>query len=148
MNIPSDLRFAETHEWVRVSKAKDKAKDKDIATVGISDYAQEELTDIVYVDLPKVGDVVEAGTDCAVVESVKAASDIYAPVSGKVVEINQEIVDNPSLVNEDPYGKGWFFKIKASDLAELEDLMSDTDYEEHLGEIAEEGGDEDEEEEK
>ena len=144
MNIPTDLKFAETHEWVRVNKV----KDKDIATVGISDYAQEELTDIVYVDLPKVGDEVEAGTDCAVVESVKAASDLYAPVSGKVIEINQDIVENPGLVNEDPYGKGWFFKIRMSDAAELDDLMSDTDYEEHLGEIAQDGGDEDEEDEK
>ena len=144
MNIPTDLKYAETHEWVRVSKV----KDKDIATVGISDYAQEELTDIVYVDLPKVGDEVEASTDCAVVESVKAASDLYAPVSGKVIEINQDIVENPGLVNEDPYGKGWFFKIKMSDAAEIDDLMSDTDYEEHLGEISEDGGAEDEEDEK
>jgi glycine cleavage system H protein len=144
MNIPSDLKYAETHEWARAGKA----KDKDIVAVGISDYAQEELTDIVYVDLPKVGDEVEAGTDCAVVESVKAASDIYSPVTGKVVEINQAIVDNPSLVNEDPYGKGWFFKVKIKDPAELDDLMSDTDYEEHLAEIAEDGGEEDEEDEK
>jgi glycine cleavage system H protein len=140
MNIPTDLKYAETHEWARVGKA----KDKDIVTVGISDYAQEELTDIVYVDLPKLGDTVEVGTDCAVVESVKAASDVYAPVSGKVIEVNTAIVDNPSLVNEDPYGKGWFFKIKMSDPAELDDLMSDSDYEEHLAEA--EGADEDEDE--
>ncbi len=140
MNIPTDLKYAETHEWARVGKA----KDKDIVTVGVSDYAQEELTDIVYVDLPKLGDTVEVGADCAVVESVKAASDIYAPVSGKVVEINAAIVDNPALVNEDPYGKGWFFKIKMSDPAELDDLMSDSDYEEHLAEA--EGEDEDEDE--
>lgn len=144
MNIPSDLKYAETHEWARAGKG----KDKDIVTVGISDYAQEELTDIVYVDLPKVGDEVEAGSDCAVVESVKAASDIYSPVTGKVVEINQAIVDNPGLVNEDPYGKGWFFKVKIKDPAELDDLMSDTDYEEHLAEIAEDSGDEDDEDEK
>jgi len=144
MNIPSDLKYAETHEWARVGKA----KDKDIVTVGITDYAQEALTDIVYVDLPKVGDEVEAGSDCAVVESVKAASDIYSPVTGKVVEINQAVADNPSLVNEDPYGKGWLFKVKIKDPAELDDLMSDTDYEEHLAEIAEDNGEEDEEDEK
>ena len=138
MNIPSDLKYTETHEWVRVSK------NKDSVTVGISDYAQEALTDIVYVDLPKVGDDVDAGSDCAVVESVKAASDIYAPISGKITDINQEVIDNPGLVNEDPYGKGWFFKIKISDPAELEDLLSDTDYEEQLGE--EDGDDEDEDE--
>jgi glycine cleavage system H protein len=143
MNIPSDLKYAETHEWVRAGKG----KDKDLATIGISDYAQEELTDIVYVDLPKVGDEVEVGSECAVVESVKAASDIYAPVSGKVIEINQEVVDNPALINEDPYGKGWLFKVKMSDGAELDDLLTDSDYEEHLGEL-DEGADEDEEDEK
>ena len=140
MNIPPDLKYTETHEWVRTDKT------KEFVTVGISDYAQEELTDIVYVDLPKVGDELEAGSDCAVVESVKAASDIYAPVSGTVVEINQAILDNPSLVNEDPYGKGWFFKVKLSAPEEIDDLLSDTDYEEHVSALEEEDeGDDDDE---
>src|SRR5215204_3796941 len=105
-NIPSDLRYAKSHEWVRVAG--------DTATVGITDHAQHELTDVVFVELPAVGRKVTAGEACAVVESVKTASDIYAPVSGEVVEINNAVSDNPALVNSDPYGQGWFFRVKLS----------------------------------
>src|SRR5205809_5150679 len=101
-NVPSDLRYAKTHEWVRVSG--------DTATVGITDHAQHELTDVVFVELPAVGAQVKAGEACAVVESVKTASDIYSPVSGQIVEVNQAAVDNPALVNNDPSGTGRFYK--------------------------------------
>ncbi len=140
MNVPSDLKYTESHEWVKLSK------DKATATVGLTDFAQEELTDIVYLDLPKVGDEIEAGTECAVVESVKAASDIYAPLSGQVTEINQAVLDDPAVVNEDAFGKGWLFKMKLADPAEIEELLSDSDYEEILSE--KESQDEDDDEEK
>src|SRR5580698_6358071 len=105
-NIPSDLKYAKSHEWVRVSG--------DIATIGISDHAQHELTDVVFVELPVVNRQVKAGESCAVVESVKTASDIYAPVSGQVTEVNKAVVDNPARANTEPYGEGWFFKVKLS----------------------------------
>src|SRR5579864_9084016 len=103
-NVPGDLKFAKSHEWVRLSG--------DTAAVGISDHAQHELTDVVFVELPAVGRKVKAGESCAVVESVKTASDIYSPVSGEITEINKAAVDNPALVNTEPYGAGWFYKIK------------------------------------
>ena len=140
MNVPSDLKYTESHEWVKLSK------DKSTATIGLTDFAQEELTDIVYLDLPKVGDEIEAGTECAVVESVKAASDIYAPLSGQITEVNAEVLEDPAIVNEDAFGKGWLFKLKLADPAEIEELLSDTDYEEILSE--KESQDEDEDEEK
>src|SRR5947207_2291959 len=99
-NVPSDLKYAKSHEWVRVTG--------DVATVGISDHAQHELTDVVFVELPAMGRKIKAGEACAVVESVKTASDIYSPVSGEVVKTNQGVVDQPALVNSDPYGAGWF----------------------------------------
>ena len=102
MNVPDDLRFAPTHEWLRSADG----------CVGISDHAQAELTDIVYVDLPKIGTKLAAGQTVAVVESVKAASDIYCPVGGEVVEVNEALVGNPALVNTEPYGDGWLFKLK------------------------------------
>src|SRR5687768_15487333 len=102
-NVPPDLKYAKSHEWVRVSG--------DTATVGITDHAQHELTDVVFVELPAVGRSVKAGEACAVVESVKTASDIYSPVSGQVLEVNKAVVDNPALVNSEPYGAGWFFKL-------------------------------------
>ena len=108
MNVPDDLRFAPTHEWLRASDG----------CVGISDHAQAELTDIVYVDLPKVGAKLAAGQTAAVVESVKAASDIYSPVSGEVVEVNAALAGNPALVNTDPYGEGWLFKLKDVEAAD------------------------------
>ncbi len=118
--IPSDLKYAKSHEWVRVSG--------DVATVGITDHAQHELTDIVFVELPESGRKIKAGDDCAVVESVKTASDIYSPVSGEVTEVNRAVVDDPALVNSDPYGDGWFYKIKLSNPAELSGLMSPEQY--------------------
>ncbi len=125
MSVPNNLKYAKSHEWVRV--------EGDTAVVGISDHAQHELTDIVYVELPPVGDRVEAGKECAVVESVKAASDIYAPVTGDIVAVNEELTRTPELVNQDSYGKGWMFKVKLSDLAELGELLSPTDYAAHIG---------------
>ena len=120
MNVPSDLRFNSSHEWVRL--------DGDIATVGISDHAQEELTDVVFVELPLVGRNVDAGDPTAVVESVKAASDIYAPISGEVVEVNLDVEGDPALVNTDPYGRGWIFKLRVKNAAEVEGLLDATMY--------------------
>ena len=124
-NVPSDLRYARTHEWVRVSG--------DTATVGITDHAQHELTDVVFVELPAVGAQVKAGEACAVVESVKTASDIYSPVGGQIVEVNQAAVDNPALVNSEPYGDGWFYKIKLRNPAELNALLSPDAYTAQIG---------------
>jgi glycine cleavage system H protein len=125
MNLPSDLKYADSHEWAKV--------DGQVATIGITDHAQQELTDVVFVELPKVGTQVSAGKACAVVESVKAASDIYAPISGEVVEINPQVTANPALVNTDPYGKGWFFKVKLSSPDELNRLKSADAYKQLIG---------------
>ncbi|HVR37279.1 MAG TPA: glycine cleavage system protein GcvH [Methylomirabilota bacterium] len=119
-NVPSDLRYAKSHEWVRV--------DGDTATIGITDHAQHELTDIVFVELPAKARKVNAGEACAVVESVKTASDIYAPVGGEVIEVNQAVVDNPALVNSEPYGGGWFFKLKLAKPDEVKNLLTPEDY--------------------
>lgn len=119
-NIPTDLKYAKSHEWARLSG--------DTATIGITDHAQHELTDIVFVELPDIGKKVKAGEACAVVESVKTASDIYSPVSGEVTEINKAVVDNPALVNTDPYAGGWFYKIKTSSPAEVQGLLSPEQY--------------------
>ena len=124
MNIPTDLRYCPSHEWVRL--------EGDVATIGISDHAQEELTDVVFVELPEIGRTVDPGDPTAVVESVKAASDIYAPLGGEVVEANPDVEADPSLVNTDPYGKGWIFKIKVKDAAAVESLMDATAYEAHI----------------
>ena len=113
--------FTEDHEWVDV--------DGDIGTVGITDYAQGQLGDIVFVDVPEEGKTVAKGDEAAVVESVKAASDVYSPVSGTVIEGNADLADNPGLVNEDADGEGWFFKLTLSDLDELKDLMDESKYE-------------------
>jgi glycine cleavage system H protein len=119
-NVPQDLKYAETHEWLRV--------EGENATVGISDHAQAELTDIVYVELPAVGAQAEAAKPIAVVESVKAASDIYSPVSGTVTEVNPELASNPALVNTDPYGAGWLFKLKIAKPAEIAALKTPAAY--------------------
>ncbi len=124
-DIPSDLKYTKSHEWVRIAG--------DTATIGISDHAQAELTDIVFVELPEGGREVKAGEACAVVESVKTASDIYAPVSGKILESNKTVVDDPSLVNKEPYAGGWFFKIKLSNPAEANSLMSPEQYQAQVG---------------
>ena len=119
-NVPADLKYAKSHEWVRING--------DAGTVGITDHAQHELTDIVFVELPAVGRKVKAGEACAVVESVKTASDIYSPVSGEIIEINPAVVENPALVNTDPHAAGWFYKLKLSQPAELDMLLSPSDY--------------------
>jgi glycine cleavage system H protein len=124
MSIPADLRFSPSHEWVRL--------EGDIATVGISDHAQEELTDVVFVELPQIGRVVDGGDPTAVVESVKAASDIYAPVAGEVIEANSDVESDPSLVNTDPYGKGWIFKLRVKNVAEVESMLSPEAYASHI----------------
>ena len=119
-NVPADLKYAKSHEWVRVSG--------EIATVGISDHAQHELTDVVFVELPPVGRVLKSGEGAAVVESVKTASDVYSPVGGEVVEVNSAVVDNPALVNTAPYAEGWFFKVRLNSPGELNQLLSAAEY--------------------
>jgi glycine cleavage system H protein len=123
--VPSDLRYAKSHEWVRVNG--------DVATVGITDHAQHELTDVVFVELPAVGRAVKAGEGCAVVESVKTASDIYAPVSGQIVGVNAAVSANPALVNTAPFGDGWFLQIKLSNAAEVENLLTPEAYKAQIG---------------
>jgi len=125
MNVPQNLRYNTSHEWVLL--------EGDVATIGISDHAQEELTDVVFVELPPVGKTVDAGDPTAVVESVKAASDIYAPIAGEVVEVNDAVEADPSLVNTDPYGKGWIFKLKVKNAAQLETLLDAAGYEALIG---------------
>lgn len=121
--IPGDLKFNTSHEWARV-------EDAGTVTVGISDHAQGALGDLVYVELPSVGDTVKAGNACAVVESVKAASDIYSPVSGEIVAVNAALADKPETINEDAYGDGWIFTVRISDRAELDQLLDASAYEE------------------
>ena len=125
MLVPEDLKYAETHEWVRV--------DKTIGTVGITDHAQAELTDIVFVELPKVGAKVTAKEQAAVVESVKAASDIYSPVSGEVTEVNSELESNPALVNTAPYAEGWLFKVQLEEGVDLSELKDAAAYRAQIG---------------
>jgi len=125
-NIPEQLRYATSHEWIKVEDG--------IGTVGITDHAQSELSDVVYVDLPKVGVKVVAGSTVAVIESVKAASDIYSPVSGEIVETNPELVKKPELVNQDSYGAAWLFKIKLSDPNEVNALKDAAGYKAQIGE--------------
>ncbi|MBL4821422.1 MAG: glycine cleavage system protein GcvH [Gammaproteobacteria bacterium] len=120
---PDDLKYASSHEWVKID-------DDGIATVGISDHAQQALGDIVFIELPELNTVVAAGNDIAVVESVKAASDIYTPISGEVIDINEALVDAPEIVNSDPYEQGWLFKLKPSDEADLDELMDADTYKE------------------
>jgi glycine cleavage system H protein len=124
-NIPSDLKYAKSHEWVRVAG--------DVATIGITDHAQHELTDVVFVELPEVGRKLKAGEACAVVESVKTASDIYSPISGEVTEVNGAVVANPALVNTEPYGSGWFFKVKVSNAAEANSMLTADGYRAQIG---------------
>ncbi len=121
---PKDYLYTEDHEWIKV--------EGNIGTVGITDYAQKQLGDIVYVELPEVDDEFDKGDEVATVESVKAASPVMIPVSGKIVEINEELEDAPETVNQDPHGKGWFFKVEISDESELDGLMSAEQYEEYI----------------
>lgn len=125
MNVPDDLHYTESHEWVR--------QEGDNARVGITDHAQAELTDVVYVELPKIGAQVEARSPIAVVESVKAASDIYAPVKGTVVEVNKALQSNPALINTDPFGEGWIFALKIDDAAQLKNLKDAAAYRAAIG---------------
>lgn len=124
-NVPDNLRYRESHEWIDATQ--------DPSPVGITDHAQAELTDVVFAELPKVGRVVKAGEQVAVIESVKAASDIYAPVAGEIVAVNDALTSNPALINTDPYGDGWMFKIKPADAAEAGELMSAEAYKAHIG---------------
>lgn len=124
-NYPSELRYAKSHEWVRDDS-------NGVYTVGITEHAQELLGDLVYVELPEVGSEVNAGDGAGVVESVKAASDIYAPISGEVVAINETLADAPEKVNQEPFKGGWLFKVKASDATELDELLDADGYAEHV----------------
>ena len=124
-NVPNDLRYAKSHEWLRSAG--------EAVVVGITDHAQHELTDVVFVELPVVGRKLRAGEACAVVESVKTASDIYAPVAGEVIEANAALPANPGLVNTDPYGAGWFFKLKPSSAGEAAALLSADQYRAQIG---------------
>jgi glycine cleavage system H protein len=125
MNIPENLKYTVDHEWI--------ALEGDVVTVGITHHAQEELTDIVFVELPEIGRECEAEEGIAVVESVKAASDIYAPLAGEIVEANIDLEADPALVNTDPHGKGWIFKMKVNNLADVEALMDAVAYNSHIG---------------
>ncbi len=121
-NIPSELKYVASHEWIR-------DEGDGTVTVGITDFAQAQLGDVVFVELPEVGTVVAKEDAIAVVESVKAASDIYAPVSGEIIEVNEALVDEPEKANEEPYGGAWFFKVKLTDQSELDDLLTADQYE-------------------
>lgn len=122
MNLPQDLKYTETHEWVRVEDS--------LLRVGITDFAQSQLADLTFVDLPSVNSEVEAGDEVAVVESVKAASDIYAPVSGTIVEVNEALLSAPEAINNDPFGEGWLFVIKPADSGVLDTLLDPAAYQE------------------
>ncbi len=126
MEFPDDLKYTKEHEWVKA--------DGKVATVGITDYAQEQLGDIVYVELPDDGEIVSKGDAFGVVESVKSVSDVSAPVSGKVVETNDPLKDNPEIINGDPYSDGWIAKFEMSDASEISDLMSAKEYGEYVNE--------------
>lgn len=128
-NIPSDVKYAKSHEWVRLNE-------DGSVTVGISDSAQDQLGDMVFIEVPDTGITVVADEACAVVESVKAASDVYAPLSGEVIETNEELADSPEVVNQDAYGKGWIFRLQPSDINELDNLMDANAYEAYLADEA------------
>lgn len=122
--LPKNLKYASTHEWARL--------EGNIVTVGITDHAQDALGDVVYVELPEVGDELSAGDEAGVVESVKAASDIYAPVSGEVIEINEALIDAPETINSDPYNEGWFYRMRVSDASELDNLLAADEYQDQV----------------
>ncbi len=123
--VPGELKYTKTHEWVKI--------ENDIATIGITDHAQHELSEVVFVELPQKGKKVKAGEPCAVVESHKTASDVYSPLSGEVIESNMTLSNNLELINSDPYGKGWFFKIKIDNPNELNNLLSAEEYAKLIG---------------
>lgn len=126
-NVPEQLRYAKTHEWVR-------REDDGTVTIGITEHAQELLGDMVFVELPEAGERVEADADCAVVESVKAASDVYAPLAGEVAAVNEQLEGSPELVNQSPYGDGWLFRLRPDDIADLDRLMDAAAYSEMVEE--------------
>jgi glycine cleavage system H protein len=130
VNFPSDLRYTKEHEWVRV--------EGDAGTIGITDYAQDQLGDVVYLDLPKAGASAAQGEKMGEIESVKAVSDLYSPVTGEITDVNQDAVDNPEVVNDDPYGRGWMIKVRLADAVEVEGLMSAQDYEAFVDKLMEE----------
>jgi len=125
MNVPEDLYYSKNHEWARL-------EDDGTVTVGITDYAQGELTDVVYLELPELGKEVEADDDVAVAESVKGASEIYAPIAGEILAVNEQAVEDPAIINGDPYGDGWLFKLRVSDTSGLKELMNAEAYKELL----------------
>ena len=129
-NIPADLKYTKSHEWVRTLANGN-------VEVGITDHAQGALGDLVFVEVPEAGKSLKAGDSFAVVESVKAASDIYAPISGKVIEVNEELPDSPNTINEDPYGDGWLVRLQPKNVADVEELMDSDAYEELVGELGE-----------
>lgn len=122
-NVPQELKYTQSHEWVLVSEDGQ-------ATIGITDHAQELLGDMVFIELPEMDRELDAGEECSVVESVKAASDVYSPVAGTVIAVNEKLADAPELVNEDPYGEGWMFRLQISDASQLDDLLDASAYEE------------------
>lgn len=128
-HTPSELKYASSHEWARL-------EDDGTVTIGITDHAQEALGDVVFVELPEVGVVLTAGDDAGVVESVKAASDIYAPIGGEVIEINEALGDEPETVNSDPYSEGWFYKLRPADASELDGMLSSEDYQQQCADDA------------
>ena len=127
MNVPDDLLYTKSHEWVRM--------DGDVATVGVTDFAQDQLSDVTFIELPAVGDQVSAEEEVAVVESVKAASDVYAPMTGVICQVNHRLETTPDILNHDPYGEGWLFKIKISDSSEVEGFVDAAAYSETLPEM-------------
>jgi len=133
VNIPTELRYTTEHEWIRA--------EGDLGTVGITDYAQDQLGDIVYLDLPATGSTLEQGSKLGEIESVKAVSDLYAPVSGEVIEVNEDAVDEPEAINNDPYGRGWLIRIRLSNPPQLDKLLTGEEYDEHITREMEENTD-------
>jgi len=130
MEIPKDLKYTNEHEWARI--------EGDIATVGITDYAQESLGDVVYIETPEIGTEVKKGEEFGSIESVKAVSDVFSPISGEIIEVNEELADHPEYINQSPYDKGWIVKIKISNPEEADELMDSTKYEEFVKKESEE----------
>mgnify|MGYP000949805610 CR=1 FL=1 len=133
MSVPKDYRYTESHEWVRI-------EEDNVITIGITDYAQEKLGDIVSIDLPRVGDEVERGEPIGMIDSQKASSEVFAPISGVVLEINELLNDDPAVINTDPYEEGWLIRIEVEDLEQIDELLSADDYEELLGKLDDEEG--------
>lgn len=128
----SELKFTKEHEWIRIEK---KEEDEELAIIGISEFAQEQLGDIVSIELPKVGGIFRQGQTIAIVDSVKASSDIYTPISGKIIEVNEELIEKPESINQSPYDSGWITKIKPSNNEEFENLMTKEKYDRYIGEL-------------